>query len=253
MKRCPTCNRTYTDETLRFCLDDGTPLTAPDQLSTPTVIIEPPPTVPYRAGRGTVNQPQRPWTPPPPKPKRKVWPWVLGGLVVVFILGSSFILLLIGLNSLGSNSNSSNSNTNTFRTESASNTNSNSNANSNSTANQNSATADVEISSAYMARDNSGEPGEEVQSFQPSDRIVHCVVKLSEAQTGTIVKFKWFAVDAGEDKNELIKELDYTTKPNEDTVKAHLTFSRDWTAGEYKVDVYLNDQFARSVPYKREE
>ncbi|HEU4510639.1 MAG TPA: hypothetical protein VFR78_20585, partial [Pyrinomonadaceae bacterium] len=26
MKRCPTCNRTYTDPALNFCLEDGTPL-----------------------------------------------------------------------------------------------------------------------------------------------------------------------------------------------------------------------------------
>jgi hypothetical protein len=31
MKTCPTCKRTYTDETLSFCLDDGTPLVAIDQ------------------------------------------------------------------------------------------------------------------------------------------------------------------------------------------------------------------------------
>lgn len=28
MKRCPTCNRTFTDEHLSFCTDDGTPLVA---------------------------------------------------------------------------------------------------------------------------------------------------------------------------------------------------------------------------------
>src|SRR3979411_2085992 len=27
MKSCPTCNRTYTDASLNFCLEDGTPLT----------------------------------------------------------------------------------------------------------------------------------------------------------------------------------------------------------------------------------
>src|ERR1043165_399765 len=27
MKRCTTCNRTFTDPNLRFCIDDGTPLT----------------------------------------------------------------------------------------------------------------------------------------------------------------------------------------------------------------------------------
>ena len=26
MRRCPTCNRTYTDEALQFCLNDGTTL-----------------------------------------------------------------------------------------------------------------------------------------------------------------------------------------------------------------------------------
>src|SRR5688572_7681758 len=26
MKRCPECRRDYTDETLNFCLDDGSPL-----------------------------------------------------------------------------------------------------------------------------------------------------------------------------------------------------------------------------------
>ena len=29
MKRCPTCNRTYADETITFCLDDGSLLSAP--------------------------------------------------------------------------------------------------------------------------------------------------------------------------------------------------------------------------------
>lgn len=28
MKHCPKCNRAYADDTLRFCLDDGTPLTS---------------------------------------------------------------------------------------------------------------------------------------------------------------------------------------------------------------------------------
>lgn len=31
MKTCPSCNRTYTDETLSFCLDDGTPLVVVEQ------------------------------------------------------------------------------------------------------------------------------------------------------------------------------------------------------------------------------
>lgn len=39
MKRCPTCQRTYTEETQKFCASDGTPLVI-DEPSTPQVIDE---------------------------------------------------------------------------------------------------------------------------------------------------------------------------------------------------------------------
>jgi len=38
MKRCPECKRDYADDSLRFCLEDGTPLVAP------RTSVEPPPT-----------------------------------------------------------------------------------------------------------------------------------------------------------------------------------------------------------------
>jgi hypothetical protein len=45
MKHCPSCNRIYQDETLRFCLDDGTLLVSrPD--SEPTMVGAPPPILP---------------------------------------------------------------------------------------------------------------------------------------------------------------------------------------------------------------
>lgn len=38
MKNCPACNTQYSDDTLSFCLQDGTPLVAPD-VDTPTVVL----------------------------------------------------------------------------------------------------------------------------------------------------------------------------------------------------------------------
>src|SRR5260370_32729369 len=62
MKRCPQCNRTYTDDALSFCLDDGSPLAAaPD----------PSATVQYPQPRDTTPQPTiayNPNQPPPPSP-----------------------------------------------------------------------------------------------------------------------------------------------------------------------------------------
>ena len=52
MKRCPTCNRSYTDDTLSFCLQDGTHLE------------------PAYDPEATVVTPPRPPA-PPPQPKRR--------------------------------------------------------------------------------------------------------------------------------------------------------------------------------------
>lgn len=44
MKRCPSCQRTYADNSLTFCLEDGTPLTsagASDQIDPGATLIDP--------------------------------------------------------------------------------------------------------------------------------------------------------------------------------------------------------------------
>jgi hypothetical protein len=152
MKRCPTCNRTYTDLSLNFCLEDGTPLTsdAPDPNATirypsPRDTSEPPPTEIYRpAPPVTARQtappppPAQQWSPTPAPPPRKksnaVW-WIFGGLAAVFVIGAGLVVMFIALASLGANSNNSNtaSNANTR----------NGNRNSNISANTNTSNANV--------------------------------------------------------------------------------------------------------------
>src|ERR1044071_40818 len=101
MKRCPTCNRTYTDLSLNFCLEDGTPLSSDVPGADPNATIrypsardtaEPPPTEIYRPATQPTPRPAPPpppppaapqWTPTPTQAPRKksnaVW-WILGGL-----------------------------------------------------------------------------------------------------------------------------------------------------------------------------
>lgn len=61
MKRCPKCQSTYTDDTLRFCLQDGTPLVSTSGTDPEATVIsphnEPPPT-----------EVMRPSAPPPTTP-----------------------------------------------------------------------------------------------------------------------------------------------------------------------------------------
>ena len=126
MKRCPTCNRTYTDASLNFCLEDGTPLTSdPDPNATvryPSArdTAEPPPTEIYHPQPQPTPRPTTPTPPPPPPPtqwtppptaavpKKKsnaIW-WILGGLAAVLVIGVGLVVMVIALASLGSNTNS---------------------------------------------------------------------------------------------------------------------------------------------------
>jgi uncharacterized protein DUF4440 len=91
MKRCSTCNRTYTDPNLSFCIDDGTPLTPVDSEDDSTVVRP-------RANEeddwnAVAYRPPAPYVPPGSDGKRRrAWPWVVG-ILGAFILG----VLMIGI------------------------------------------------------------------------------------------------------------------------------------------------------------
>jgi hypothetical protein len=134
MKRCPTCNRTFTDPGLSFCIDDGTPLAqVPDQTDETTVFSP-------SSGQNRSQSPA--WTTPayvPPGPaaptptrKRKVWPWVVAilGLLLVAVIGFG-IVAAVYLPRIMSTRNTSNRNGNSNRRVVIGNENSNANSNAN--------------------------------------------------------------------------------------------------------------------------
>ncbi len=95
MKICPRCQKTYSDEGLNFCLDDGAVLTqsATVAQSLPATVLlnQTPPTKPNQPFGSQSSAPSG-WNnsnqfsmPPPPK-KSKTWIWVLG------ILGGLMLL-----------------------------------------------------------------------------------------------------------------------------------------------------------------
>jgi hypothetical protein len=261
MKRCPACKRAYTDDTLRFCLEDGTPL-EPDRADAATLVMpSAPATAPYGAQTRPANAtPQAAWTPTALPPRRRMWPWVLGAFILLCILGIGCVVLIIGIAALNSNSSTTTTTSNSSNSSNSANTSTNSantentNDNSNSGANANSnrpRITDVEIVKLYMAKDNgSGAAGDETDTFTPTEHTVHLMVELNKPAEGTEVRFDWIAVDAGSVKDFSMKKLDYTTKTNENKVHAQLTWPKDWPEGDYKVDVYINDQLARSLAYK---
>ena len=92
MKRCSTCNRTYTDPNLSFCIDDGTPLTTVETEDETTVVR------PHDRDEDDWNamayRPPAPYIPPgtDARPRRRLWPWIVG-IAGAFILG----LMAIGI------------------------------------------------------------------------------------------------------------------------------------------------------------
>jgi hypothetical protein len=115
VKRCPTCNRTFNDETLSFCLEDGTPLVrdsspgadSQETLVSPSPSIQatqnasgPPPTEMYGQlpGKATVNvsavAPTTPNYPPAPK-KRGAWPWVIAIVAIALLLIGGVVIAAI--------------------------------------------------------------------------------------------------------------------------------------------------------------
>lgn len=133
-----------------------------------------------------------------------------------------------------------------------SNTNTETNSNTKSSKESQSGSAsgsDLAIKEIHMAKDNNGAPGDQTDSFAPSDRTIHCVATLKEAKSGTQMKFSWWIVDADGTQNQKIKDIDYTTRALENVVHGHLTLPQDWPTGKYKVQIYINGDVDKTVFY----
>lgn len=105
MKICSRCQKTYSDESLNFCLDDGGLLTqvndTNDSLPATVLMSQPRPTDPnpsfgnQNSAPNNWNQPNQFTMQPPPPKKSKTWLWalgIIGGLML--ICGGGFIGLV---------------------------------------------------------------------------------------------------------------------------------------------------------------
>ena len=137
MKRCPTCNKTFTDRNLSFCTDDGTPLAPIDDPADELTVVSPSAGEAARrsagaagpspaGGEGSVPpyQPPGGYAPPGNLPsRRRVWPWILGLLLLL-------VLVVVGMGTLAwfyfqplkyitANTNTADDNVNVDRSDSA--------------------------------------------------------------------------------------------------------------------------------------
>ncbi len=123
MKICPTCRKTYEDEGLNFCLDDGSVLTFSSHEAAPTIVMEQP----------RLTNPTRPaWEPQetpaysiePKKKSSKAWLWVMAIFaLMILVCGGGFAGFFMYVASVANSNVAANKGTNSTSTTPRSNTN----------------------------------------------------------------------------------------------------------------------------------
>ena len=115
--------------------------------------------------------------------------------------------------------------------------------------------SEVTIEKTVLAREVE-DKFEPVKSFKPDDTFA-VLVFLNEAKIGTKLKAVWTLVDAGgqQDKKILEKTVEITPEaikgveePNR--INFSLTPDEPFLTGDYKVEIYLNGDLAKTVEFK---
>jgi len=103
----------------------------------------------------------------------------------------------------------------------------------------------VGVEEIYLAKDNGeGKAGETAESFLTTDIPIYCIVQLNSSKP-TTVKMNFVAVSVQGVKAET-KVITVNYKTNGKQNRVSFTGKPDgvWTAGSYRIDIYLDDKLA---------
>jgi Domain of unknown function (DUF4440) len=232
MKHCPTCNRTFTDPNLSFCIDDGTPLKVEELSYDPDATLVSPsqsggsaasPQAGGSAGapsdwKGPAYQPPPgQFAPGPTAKKGKVWLWVLGivALLLLGMIGLGVVAAIVVPRMMRAAQNE-NANRYSFNSNTPANENSNRSADEN--ANSNSSTANENANSNANSNLNSNTKS----SQPPTDKEL----VLSDLKN---LEDEWTAANLNADKKKLARILadDYVSTLNDGTMQGKADYLRD--------------------------
>jgi hypothetical protein len=116
VKRCPTCNRSFDDDTLSFCLEDGSPLVRDSaaRADSQETLVSPSPNVPppqsssglpspqsynQLPGKRTLNAAQ--FNVPaaqaygPAIRQRRTWPWIVAIIAILFLVIAAVVIMAV--------------------------------------------------------------------------------------------------------------------------------------------------------------
>ena len=111
-------------------------------------------------------------------------------------------------------------------------------------------TTDERVESIKLARENGGRL-QSVENFKRADNPEHIVVKLAKGAEGTHVKTVWTNLNAGGATNQKLWEKELVTgEANRADFSLSNKDSKFFPAGDYKIDIYLDDELVDTVSYK---
>jgi len=107
------------------------------------------------------------------------------------------------------------------------------------------------VKDVYLARDDGdGKAGEVTSVFSPIDIPIHCIVGLAKADPAT-VRMNFVAVKVSGVKAESrVVSASYATRQGEDQVYFTGKPHGKWTAGIYRIDVFVNDKLEKSLDFE---
>ena len=106
------------------------------------------------------------------------------------------------------------------------------------------------IDDVYLAKDDgTGQAGEVVTEFTTTDVPIFCVVLLDTTAEVT-VKMNFVAVNvAGVRADTKVVSASFTTKEGQNRVNFTGRPAGKWTAGKYRVDIFLDGKLEKNVEF----
>ena len=106
------------------------------------------------------------------------------------------------------------------------------------------------VEDVYLARDDGeGKAGEVTSTFTPNDIPIHCIVVLGKPDPAA-VRMNFVAVKVNGVKPESrVVSASYATSQGQDRVFFTGKPHGKWTAGAYRIDVFVNDKLEKSIDF----
>jgi hypothetical protein len=109
----------------------------------------------------------------------------------------------------------------------------------------------VAVEDVYLARDDGeGKAGDVTLVFTPTDIPIHCIVVLTKADPAA-VRMHFVAVKVnGVKPDSRVVSSSFSTQQGQDRVFFTGKPHGKWTAGSYRIDVFVNDKLEKSLAFE---